>query len=361
MSKLQKSIYNFITGKSRLRKLVMSLAVVVVFVTTYLLILPALTLEKEEAAQQGGIDVPAVTEVSETEEAVSEEAAEAEETAEPETDGGTVEESEAAEPEPASDTEQESDASEDGSAAADRGASMEKEVLTSDGRNYKVTVEYSDDADIPENADLSVTEIKEKKGSVDGATEYEEYIAKTQEALGLESGAFEYIRIFDIKIVDENGEKVTISAPVDVKLELADKDSSKKAEASTQVVHFADGAENGEVVEKVEVDGEAVSFEAEGFSAYAIVEGPAAVPLGWHKVESLEQLAEMAAYGLYIGQVDGYYLTDGVGNVNNTSRTGIIKTKPAQSSPGFHTILKLWKAELINTKYTALMEMRKNI
>ena len=333
MSKLQKSIYNFITGKSRLRKLVMSLAVVVVFVTTYLLILPALTLEKEEAAQQGGIDVPAVTEVSETEEAVSEEAAEAEETAEPETDGGTVEESEAAEPEPASDTEQASDASEDGSAAADRGASMEKEVLTSDGRNYKVTVEYSDDADIPENADLSVTEIKEKKGSVDGATEYEEYIAKTQEALGLESGAFEYIRIFDIKIVDENGEKVTISAPVDVKLELADKDSSKKAEASTQVVHFADGAENGEVVEKVEVDGEAVSFEAEGFSAYAIVEGPAAVPLGWHKVESLEQLAEMAAYGLYIGQVDGYYLTDGVGNVNNTSRTGIIKTKPAQSSP----------------------------
>ena len=127
MSKLQKSIYNFITGKSRLRKLVMSLAVVVVFVTTYLLILPALTLEKEEAAQQGGIDVPAVTEVSETEEAVSEEAAEAEETAEPETDGGTVEESEAAEPEPASDTEQESDASEDGSAAADRGASMEKD------------------------------------------------------------------------------------------------------------------------------------------------------------------------------------------------------------------------------------------
>ena len=50
----------------------MSLAVVVVFVTTYLLILPALTLEKEEAAQQGGIDVPAVTEVSETEEAEKE-------------------------------------------------------------------------------------------------------------------------------------------------------------------------------------------------------------------------------------------------------------------------------------------------
>ena len=332
MNKLQKTIYNLITGQSRYRKIVMSLAVVVVFVTTYLLILPALTLEKEEAAQQGGIDVPAVTEAAETEDAVSEEAAETEETGETENAEGTEERSEAEGAEDSTAVEQGSDASEDRSAPALRGAAMEKEVLTSDGRNYKVTVEYADDAGIPQNADLSVTEIKEEKGSVDGATEFEEYIAKTQEALGLESGAFEYIRIFDIKIVDENGDKVTISAPVDVKLELADKDSSKKAEASTQVVHFADGAETGEVVKKVEVDGEAVSFEAKGFSAYAIVEGPGAVPFGWYKVESLQQLAQIGANGLYIGHVDGYYLKDSVVQINAT-RTGIAKTSPAQSSP----------------------------
>ena len=39
------------------RLLLMSLSVAVVFVTTYLLILPALTLDEQEAAQQGGIDV----------------------------------------------------------------------------------------------------------------------------------------------------------------------------------------------------------------------------------------------------------------------------------------------------------------
>ena len=157
MNKLQKTIYNLITGQSRYRKIVMSLAVVVVFVTTYLLILPALTLEKEEAAQQGGIDVPAVTETAETEDAVSEEAAETEETGETENAEGTEERSEAEGAEDSTAVEQGSDASEDRSAPALRGAAMEKEVLTSDGRNYKVTVEYADDASLPQNADLSVT------------------------------------------------------------------------------------------------------------------------------------------------------------------------------------------------------------
>ena len=41
------------------KKLILALSCVVVFVTTYVLILPAFTLEKTEAAKQGGIDVPA--------------------------------------------------------------------------------------------------------------------------------------------------------------------------------------------------------------------------------------------------------------------------------------------------------------
>ena len=39
------------------RALLMTLAVLVVFATTYMLILPALTLEKDKAAEQGGITV----------------------------------------------------------------------------------------------------------------------------------------------------------------------------------------------------------------------------------------------------------------------------------------------------------------
>ena len=43
--------------KMNLKSLVVTLAAIVVFTTTYMLILPAFTLDKEEAAEQGGIDV----------------------------------------------------------------------------------------------------------------------------------------------------------------------------------------------------------------------------------------------------------------------------------------------------------------
>lgn len=47
------------------RRVVLALSCVVVFVTTYMLILPAFTLEKTKAAEQGGIDVPGVTATTE--------------------------------------------------------------------------------------------------------------------------------------------------------------------------------------------------------------------------------------------------------------------------------------------------------
>ena len=200
------------------------------------------------------------------------------------------------------------------------------------GETYKITVTYGADAGIPEGAGLEVREILQETEAVDGATEYEKYIAKTQEALGLETSVFPYARIFDIKIVDENGGKVTITAPVDVKIELADKDGSEEASASTQVVHFADGSETGEVVEEVTDEGNSVSFEAEGFSAYAIVTGPEAVPMEYHKVASIEELiSKGSTEGLYIGHPDGYYYGNTLDNSNN--RTGIVKTKPAQAYP----------------------------
>ena len=43
------------------RNLVLMFSCIVVFVTTYLLIMPAFALEKEEATEQGGIDVPAAS------------------------------------------------------------------------------------------------------------------------------------------------------------------------------------------------------------------------------------------------------------------------------------------------------------
>jgi len=140
---------------------------------------------------------------------------------------------------------------------------LEKTLVASDGKTYTVTVTCPEGAGVPEGADLEVREIAESSDA------HADYVAKTEDALGVAPGEISYIRLFDIKIVDKKGGKVDIAAPVDVKIELADKD----AKAETHIVHFADGAKSGDVVDDVKVDGQSVSFSAEGFSIYAIVDG----------------------------------------------------------------------------------------
>ena len=53
----RRSLNTLIEILRRNRLLLLTLSAAVVFVISYLLILPALTLDQEEAAQQGGIDV----------------------------------------------------------------------------------------------------------------------------------------------------------------------------------------------------------------------------------------------------------------------------------------------------------------
>lgn len=151
---------------------------------------------------------------------------------------------------------------------------IEKLVLASDGRNYRVSVTYTTDSGIPENADLAVEEITEDVLFNDKSCD--DYVADAVEALGWEEGSVAYARIFDISIVDEEGRKVEISAPVRVKVELADMEDG--SDTLPQVVHFADDDFSPIIVPDVAVlspeTGEescAVSFETDGFSVYAIV------------------------------------------------------------------------------------------
>ena len=211
------------------------------------------------------------------------------------------------------------------------GTTIEENFLTSDGHNFRITVNYGDDAGVPDGAGLEVSEITEESGVTDGATEYEEYETRTQEALGYLTSAFQYARFFDIKIVDSNGDKVTITSPVSVSIELADIKVSGNDSKDIQVVHFPDGEDNGEAVNNVHVDNDSVSFEADGFSAYAIIEGPPAIPIGWLKVSSFDELISISSDGVYIGNPDGYYY--GNTTTGDSSRMGITKTKPAQAYP----------------------------
>ena len=176
------------------------------------------------------------------------------------------------------------------------GTTIEKTVLARNGRNYKITVTYGPEAGIPKNAELSVEEILPEEMSDSGDDEimssvYEEYVSKTENTLGLEEGTAEYIRLFDISIVDKDNHEKKYQpkegSSVAVRVELAD----KKIEL-LNVVHFADGADDGEIVESVTKNGwdrSTVEFETDSFSVYSIVEAPEPVPV-YENVSTLDEL-----------------------------------------------------------------------
>ena len=152
---------------------------------------------------------------------------------------------------------------------------IEKYVLASDGYNYKISVTCGTETGVPWGSDLVVDEITEGL-SVYGKS-YADYVSYTENALGMDKGSAGYIRLFDIKIVDGNGEKIQPAegSKVDVKIELADTRSS-----DLRIVHFADDSADGDVITNADIlpaedeNGIVVSFETSGFSAYAIVTGP---------------------------------------------------------------------------------------
>ena len=137
-----------------------------------------------------------------------------------------------------------------------------EEVLDSLGNTYTISVTYGPEAKIPENSGLEVSEILET------SEEYREYVARTESALGMGEGTAGYIRLFDIKI-EKDGEKIQPAdgTTVDVKIELKDAQAD-----SLSVVHFADESDTGSVVQSTETEGQTVSFAADGFSVYAVVD-----------------------------------------------------------------------------------------
>ncbi len=228
---------------------------------------------------------------------------------------------------------------------------------------------YGADARIPQDAKLFADEITEDSPL------YEDYVRKTEETLFGETGTASYIRLFDIHIEDPEGEKVQPAegSSVDVKIEQDD----KAEDAPVQVVHFAEKEEAGEaetgeekdpsadqkkateednkedsvtaegpddetqpeeientesiVLEDVSVEGTSVSFTTDGFSAYAIVEGPEPVPIGWERITSLEELDGLLTAGLCVGNPEGFFMTNRL--TKDSKRTGITKTTPASTNP----------------------------
>ncbi|MBQ9249523.1 MAG: hypothetical protein IJ179_04050 [Oscillospiraceae bacterium] len=198
---------------------------------------------------------------------------------------------------------------------------VETYYQSSRGENYKITLDYGMDADLPEGASLAVAEL-----SAD-SDEYAQYIEASREILGWEAGALRYARLFDIGILDDAGMRVQPApgAEVSVKIQLADKGEL----IEPAVVHFGDETE----IVDARTNGDTVSFSTGGFSVYAIVDAPEPVPeTGWNRVATVEQIAQLGVGGFYMRHADGYYFTGEMYSPAN-GRTGIAKIKPAATDP----------------------------
>ena len=203
-------------------------------------------------------------------------------------------------------------------------AQIRKTVIDAKGDTWEITVTYGEDAQIPDDAKLQVSELTRED------THYEAY--KEMAAALIESGEEEigYIRIFDISILDAGNNAVEPEAPVEVQIRLLDKENTGE---ELQVIHFAESADTDTVEPELlgsSTKGDFVDFQADSFSVYAIVEGPGAVPPAWETITTLDDLKVYGAEGLYIGQIQGYWMTDETATNTESSSdgcTGILKTR----------------------------------
>ena len=145
-------------------------------------------------------------------------------------------------------------------------------VLTGYVNDATVAVFYDSEAEIPEDAVLSVSEI------VKGTEEYEEYLAQTKNVMAdaTASDASKSVtkaRFFNIKILNESGIEIEPCAPVKVVISYDDVLTIAE-DGNMNVLHFGNDA--AEVLKASALSNEenssveAVGFTANSFSVYAI-------------------------------------------------------------------------------------------
>lgn len=268
----------------RRKRVVTVLASICVFVTTYVLILPAIALDNDNAQNASGVYLE---------------------------DAETIDNDQFPQAEPDSD-----DIVTDAPAvhveeAADEDVEAASHVyeLSARGDAYEVYATYDDRAGIPEGASLEFSEITQDPGAADsgGVTEYDEYVDSTLDTLGLDAGLVSYVRVFDISIV-KDGEKIqpAFGDSVGIRIELSD-----TASDDLSVVHFPDDSEEGEEVPcstEYGENGSYVEFEADSFSVYSIVAAPEPVTV-YQSVSTLDEIVENQEHYLAIVRNGTKYMT----------------------------------------------------
>ena len=154
------------------------------------------------------------------------------------------------------------------------------------GETYKISVEYDSTAKLPRNAALTVSEILPEDAG------YESYTAQSINKLDVNEKAVALSRVFDIKIVDENGQVCEPSAPVKVSIQLMGEDLDDYA--SVDVLHFDDNMSIDEM--DIDIVGDTVEFMTDSFSVY-VVDG--SVFLRTYRFFTFDEYGDYTEYAFY--------------------------------------------------------------
>ena len=313
------------------RKVVLALSCLIVFITTYMLILPAFTLEKTEAEEQGGIDLPVAAETTAEELVPEEEPADSETVAEPEEKEAEAEEPESEVEQPAETTTKDSadasgnegdelletaedneEAGEVAEEVTEESVDKEEEIeneeekekdaeksdpLTYEGEGYRITL-IDEKHVLPENTEILVDEIdKDGKENKEDKELFKQYFDETIQAFNDDEETpqvedLEFAKFYNISLVSNDKEikapKDTVSIKIEYDDELAETMKVEKTD-NLQLINFVEDKSKDEVVPeileakklKVNTDKknrlEDATFEAErftvedSFSLYGIV------------------------------------------------------------------------------------------
>ncbi|MCY7156755.1 InlB B-repeat-containing protein [Streptococcus gallolyticus subsp. gallolyticus] len=222
--------------KAKYKKVIGAIAVIVVFVTTYALILPALTLDSNAANQTPGIN---------TEQSGS-------------VDDNTTSTSLSTE-------------NSDSQAVSETNVSSQDEqlvttdtTLIADDKNYQVTADITAEAKLPESVALEVNQVKPEDDT------YQSKLQKIQDTLSLNTVA--NIRLYDIAFMQGDAE---VEPSASVKVTITQKDSFEANKDNLKVVHIKTDGSTEVLDAEVAGDGNqvtTVTFNSDSFSDFALVD-----------------------------------------------------------------------------------------
>lgn len=222
--------------KAKYKKIIGAIAVIVVFVTTYALILPALTLDSNAANQTPGINTEQSGSVDDN------------------TTGTSL-----------------STENSDSQAVSETNVSSQDEqlvttdtTLIADDKNYQVTADITAEAKLPESVALEVNQVKPEDDT------YQSKLQKIQDTLSLNTVA--NIRLYDIAFMQGDAE---VEPSASVKVTITQKDSFEANKDNLKVVHIKTDGSTEVLDAEVAGDGNqvtTVTFNSDSFSDFALVD-----------------------------------------------------------------------------------------